>query len=105
MPLMPITGSGSILRTSGHACNAGAASTGCGTIESHDVLIMTLKDDIEAASGDPAGLERLYRRLQTAGNEAEFREALRQCEEENPDETSSSKPGPADSTCQWNARG
>lgn len=45
---------------------------------------MTLKQDIEAASGDPAALERLYRSSLTEGNEAAFREALRQCEEEHP---------------------
>lgn len=45
---------------------------------------MTLKDDIESASEDPADLERLYRSVQAEGNEAEFREALRQCEEEHP---------------------
>ncbi len=47
---------------------------------------MTLKDDIEVAVGDPAGLERLYRRLQAEGNEDAFREALRACEEEHPDD-------------------
>lgn len=45
---------------------------------------MTLKKDIEAASGDPAGLEHLYRSSREEGNEAAFREALRQCEEEHP---------------------
>lgn len=45
---------------------------------------MTLKDDIETLMGDPAGLECLYRSIQAEGNEAEFREALRQCEEEHP---------------------
>lgn len=45
---------------------------------------MTPKYDIEALLGDPAGLERLYRSMQAEGNEAAFREALRQCEEENP---------------------
>ena len=45
---------------------------------------MTLRNKIEAASGDPAGLERLYRNSQAEGNEAAFKEALRQCEEEHP---------------------
>ncbi len=45
---------------------------------------MTLKHDIETASGNPAGLERLYRSSQSEGNEAAFIEALRQCEEEHP---------------------
>ena len=45
---------------------------------------MTLKQDIEAASGDPAGLERLYRSSQSEGNEAAFIEALQQCQEEHP---------------------
>ncbi len=45
---------------------------------------MTMKHDIEAASGDPARLERLYRSLQAAGDEAAFREALRQCKEDRP---------------------
>ena len=45
---------------------------------------MKLKDDIEAASGDPEGLERLYRSVQAEGNEAAFKDALRQCKEENP---------------------
>ncbi len=45
---------------------------------------MTLKQDIEKASGDPAGLERLYRSSHAEGNEAAFRKALRQCKEEHP---------------------
>lgn len=45
---------------------------------------MTLKQDIKAASGDPAALESLYRRSNAEGNEAEFRAALQQCEEEQP---------------------
>ncbi len=45
---------------------------------------MTLKDDMVAASGEPAGLERLYRRVQEEGNEAAFTEALRQCREAQP---------------------
>ena len=47
---------------------------------------MTLKHDVEAASGDPASLERLYRNAQSEGNEDAFREALRQCAEERPGE-------------------
>jgi hypothetical protein len=47
---------------------------------------MTLKQDIEAASGDPADLERLYRTVQAEGDDAAFRDALRQCEEEHPDD-------------------
>lgn len=47
---------------------------------------MTLKDDIEAVSGDPSGLERLFRSVQAAGNEAAFREALRRSKEEHPDD-------------------
>lgn len=46
--------------------------------------IETLKNDIEAASGEPADLERLYESSKAEGNEAAFREALRQCEEEHP---------------------
>src|SRR5690606_15309187 len=38
----------------------------------------------EARSADPAGLERLYRNVQADGNEAAFREAPRQCQEEHP---------------------
>lgn len=45
---------------------------------------MMLKKDIEAVSEDPAGLERLYRSAQAAGHETAFREALRQCVEEQP---------------------
>ena len=45
---------------------------------------MTLKQDIKAASGDPAALESLYRRSTAEGNAAEFRAALQQCEEEQP---------------------
>lgn len=81
---MPLTSSGGILRAKGHACNAGATWTELITIESNDETTMTLKYDIEAAMGDPAGLERLYRSMQAEGNEAAFREALRQCEEEHP---------------------
>lgn len=47
-------------------------------------MMMTLKENIEARSADPAGLERLYRNVQAEGNEAAFREALRQCQEEHP---------------------
>ncbi|HMB90642.1 MAG TPA: hypothetical protein VKP65_07335, partial [Rhodothermales bacterium] len=47
---------------------------------------MTLKENIEAVSGDPAGLERLYRNVQAAGNETAFRDALRQCKEKHPDD-------------------
>jgi len=46
--------------------------------------IATLQDEIRAMSGDPAGLEDLYRQVQAEGSEAAFREALRQCEEEDP---------------------
>ena len=39
---------------------------------------MTMNDNIAAAIGDPAGLERLYRNAQAEGNEASFKEALRE---------------------------
>ncbi len=39
---------------------------------------MALHDNIAAAIGDPAGLERLYRTAQAEGNEAAFRDALRE---------------------------
>lgn len=45
---------------------------------------MTIKQDIEAASGDPARLEHLFRSARAEGAEAEFREAVRQTEEEHP---------------------
>ena len=83
---MPLTGSGGILRAIGHACNAGATPTELNTMESNDDTKMTLKQDIEAASGAPAELERLYRSSHAEGNEAAFREALRQCEIEHPDD-------------------
>lgn len=50
----------------------------------YDELTMTLKKGIEAANGDPAALERLYRSAQAADDEAAFRDALRQCREEQP---------------------
>ncbi|MDZ4700819.1 MAG: hypothetical protein SH809_14010 [Rhodothermales bacterium] len=37
-----------------------------------------MNDNIAAAIGDPAGLERLYRNAQAEGNEASFKEALRE---------------------------
>ncbi|MEZ4702522.1 MAG: hypothetical protein R2834_19470 [Rhodothermales bacterium] len=45
---------------------------------------MTQQQDIEAASGDPARLEQLYRSAREAGREADFREALRHCAEASP---------------------
>jgi hypothetical protein len=45
---------------------------------------MALHDNIMAATGDPAGLERLYRTAQSEGNEPAFRDALRQCAEAQP---------------------
>jgi hypothetical protein len=45
---------------------------------------MTLKHDIEAALGDPADLERLYRNAEDAGDDTAFRRALLQCDEEHP---------------------
>ena len=85
MSLMPLTNSEGILRANtSHACNAGMTSRELATIESNNEPTMTLKHDIEAATGDPAGLERLYRSSRAEGNEAAFREALRQCEEEHP---------------------
>ena len=45
---------------------------------------MTLKEDIEAVRGDPAGLERLYRDMRATGNEEAFGEALRQCAAAHP---------------------
>lgn len=50
----------------------------------HDIPTMTLHDEIRAASGDPAGLEHLYREALQAGDEAAFRDALRACEAEQP---------------------
>ncbi len=46
--------------------------------------IAVLQDEIRAMSDDPAGLEDLYRKAQAEGSEAAFREALRQCEEKDP---------------------
>ncbi len=83
MSLMPLTGSGGILRPSVHACNAGVTSTEL-TMTEYDDTTMTLKQDIETASGDAAALERLYRSSQAEGNEAAFIEALRHCEKEHP---------------------
>lgn len=45
---------------------------------------MTLKSQIERARGDVAGLERLYRQVRVAGNDAAFREAMGKCAAENP---------------------
>jgi hypothetical protein len=53
------------------------------TIE-FDETTMTLKQDIESASADPADLERLYRGAHAGRNETAFREALRECEEDHP---------------------
>lgn len=83
---MPLTSFWGILRATGHTCNAGATWVTFITINSNDKPTMTLKEDIEAVSEDPAGLERLYRSVQTAGNEAAFRAALRQCAAEHPDD-------------------
>lgn len=47
---------------------------------------MNLKSQIESAKGDAAGLERLYKRALSAGSEAAFREALKQCLAEQPDD-------------------
>lgn len=79
---MPLTSHCDTLRVNDHARNAGAPSTEVKTTERRTT--MTLKDNIEAMSGDPAGLEGLYREVQAAGNEAAFREAVRKCREERP---------------------
>ena len=47
-------------------------------------MSMTLKSQIESVSGDPAGLERLYRRAVAAGDEAAFKEAIEQAAGEHP---------------------
>jgi len=47
---------------------------------------LTLKSQIERASGDAAGLERLYRRALVAGNEAVFKEAIGFCAGEHPED-------------------
>ena len=47
---------------------------------------MTLKSQIESVSGDPAGLERLYRRAVAAGDEAAFKEAIEQAAGEHPED-------------------
>ena len=47
---------------------------------------MTLKNQIERARGDAAGLERLYRQALAAGDEPAFREAITQCAEEHPED-------------------
>jgi hypothetical protein len=46
---------------------------------------MNLKSQIEGARGDAAGLERLYKQALVAGNEAAFKEAIRRCAGEHPD--------------------
>ena len=47
---------------------------------------MTLKNQIEGARGDAAGLERLYRQALAAGDEPAFREAVAQCAGEHPED-------------------
>ncbi len=71
------------LRANGDARNAGSTRTEFTTI---DGATMMLKDNIEAATGDPAGIERLFREAQAEGVEIAFREALRECAGERPDD-------------------
>ncbi len=47
---------------------------------------MTLKSQIESVSGDPAGLERLYRQAVTAGDEAAFKKAIEQAAGKHPED-------------------
>lgn len=46
---------------------------------------MIRTEDLEAVSGDPGGLERLYRHAQATGQEAAFVEALQACATAQPD--------------------
>jgi len=46
---------------------------------------MNLKSQIEGARGDAAGLERLYKQILVAGNEAAFKEAIGRCAGEHPE--------------------
>src|SRR5262245_30211061 len=49
-------------------------------------MSMTLNSQIESVSGDPAGLELLYRQAVTAGDEAAFKKAIEQAAGKHPED-------------------